>query len=159
MINWCGVGVPPSHRRRGRRRHTTDGGDAAGTPPTAGTPSLRLGGHDGFRQLMAVSADEFGITRELLHGRHEFFWNWNVDLGGTMAGDFSFYLWGSPFFWITTLFPENAIPYLMPFLMALKYGCCACCAYLYIKRYVKKYTYAMIGGYLYAFSGFNACNV
>ena len=89
----------------------------------------------------------------------EFFWNWNVDLGGTMAGDFSFYLWGSPFFWITTLFPENAIPYLMPFLMALKYGCCACCAYLYIKRYVKKYTYAMIGGYLYAFSGFNACNI
>ncbi len=89
----------------------------------------------------------------------EFFWNWNLDLGGSMAGDFSFYLWGSPFFWITTLFPESAIPYLMPFLMALKYGCCACCAYLYIKRYVKKYTYAMIGGYLYAFSGFNACNI
>ena len=28
----------------------------------------------------------------------EFFWNWNIDLGGSMAGDFSFYLWGSPFF-------------------------------------------------------------
>ena len=52
----------------------------------------------------------------------EFFWNWNIDLGGSMAGDFSFYLWGSPFFWITTLFPESAIPYLMPFLMALKYA-------------------------------------
>ncbi len=89
----------------------------------------------------------------------EFFWNWNIDLGGTMAGDFSFYLWGSPFFWITTLFPEEAIPYLMPFLMALKYAVAACCAYIYIRRYVKKYTYAMVGGYLYAFSGFNACNI
>ena len=49
----------------------------------------------------------------------EFFWNWNVDLGGSMAGDFSFYLWGSPFFWVTVLFPEGAIPYLMPFLMSL----------------------------------------
>ncbi|WP_158589537.1 YfhO family protein [Butyrivibrio sp. CB08] len=89
----------------------------------------------------------------------EFFWNWNVDLGGSMAGDFSFYLWGSPFFWVTVLFPEGAIPYLMPFLMALKYGIAATTAYLYIRRYVNKYTYAMIGGYLYAFSGFNACNI
>ncbi len=89
----------------------------------------------------------------------EFFWNWNVDLGGSMAGDFSFYLWGSPFFWITTLFPESMIPYLMPLLMALKYGVCATCAYVYIRRYVKKYKMAMIGGYLFAFSGFNACNI
>ena len=89
----------------------------------------------------------------------QFFWNWNVDLGGSMAGDFSFYLWGSPFFWITTLFPESLLPYMMPFLMALKYGASATCAYLYIRRYIKKYPYAMIGGYLYAFSGFNACNI
>ncbi len=89
----------------------------------------------------------------------ELFWNWNVDLGGSMAGDFSFYLWGSPFFWITVLFPEKAIPYLMPLLMALKYGTAAACAYLYIRRYLQKNIYAMIGGYLYAFSGFNACNI
>lgn len=86
-------------------------------------------------------------------------WNWNIDLGGTMLGDFAFYLMGSPFFWITTLFPESAIPYMMPFLMALKYATAAACAYVYIRRYVHKYTYAMIGAYLYAFSGFNACNI
>ena len=89
----------------------------------------------------------------------DFFWNWNVDLGGTMAGDFSFYLWGSPFFWITVLFPEGAIPYLMPILMALKYAVAGSCAFLYIRRYVHRYQYAMIGGYLYAFCGFNACNI
>ncbi len=89
----------------------------------------------------------------------ELFWNWNVDLGGSMAGDFSFYLWGSPFFWMTLPFPEKAIPYLMPFLMALKYATAATCGYLYIRRYVKRYVYAMLGGFLYAFSGFNACNI
>ncbi len=86
-------------------------------------------------------------------------WNWNIDLGGTMAGDFSFYLWGSPFFWFTVLFPEGAIPYLMPLLMALKYAIASLCAFVYIRRYVHRNFYAMIGGYLYAFSGFNACNI
>ena len=89
----------------------------------------------------------------------EFFWNWKVDLGGTMFGDFAFYLWGSPFFWLTIPFNESFIPYMMPFLMALKYATSAACAYVYIRRYVHKYTYAMIGAYLYAFSGFNACNI
>ncbi|WP_026652204.1 YfhO family protein [Butyrivibrio proteoclasticus] len=89
----------------------------------------------------------------------QFFWNWNADLGGTMFGDFAFYLWGSPFFWITTLFNESTIPYLMPFLMALKYATASCTAYLYLKKHVNKYIYAMIGGFLYAFSGFNACNI
>ena len=28
----------------------------------------------------------------------ELFWNWNLDLGGSMIGDFAFYLFGSPFF-------------------------------------------------------------
>ena len=89
----------------------------------------------------------------------DFLWNWYVDLGGTMSGDFAFYLWGSPFFWLTIPFPEGAIPYLMPILMALKYAVAGACAYLYIRRYVKKYSYAMVGGYLYAFCGFNACNI
>ena len=89
----------------------------------------------------------------------ELFWNWNIDLGGSMAGDFSFYLWGSPFFWLTVLFPEGAIPYLMPALMALKYAFAALCAYIYIRKYVKRDAHAMIGAYLFAFCGFNACNI
>ena len=64
----------------------------------------------------------------------DFFWNWNVDLGGTMAGDFSFYLWGSPFFWLTIPFPEKAIPYLMPVLMALKFGTAALTSAIYLRR-------------------------
>lgn len=89
----------------------------------------------------------------------EFFWNWNLDLGGTLIGDLSFYLMGSPFFWLTIPFPESAVPYLMPFLMALKYATCATTAYLYFRTYKIKDLSARIGGFLYAFSGFNGCNI
>ena len=106
-----------------------------------------------------IQQNPFYIVAHRAIQNGDYFWNWYVDLGGSLSGDFSFYLLGSPFFWITLLFDESAIPYLMPFLMALKYACCSVCAYLYIRRYVSKYTYAMIGGYLYAFSGFNACNI
>ncbi len=89
----------------------------------------------------------------------EIFWNWNVDLGTSMVGSFSFYLLGSPFFYLTLPFPESFIPYMMPFLMALKYAVCSITAYLYIRKYVVRDVSAMLGALLYAFSGFNACNI
>ncbi|MBQ7678501.1 MAG: YfhO family protein [Butyrivibrio sp.] len=89
----------------------------------------------------------------------EFLWNWQVDLGGPLVGTFAFYLLGSPFFWLTVPFPESAIPYLMPFLMALKYSVCALTSYFYIRRYTKRDASAAIGALLFAFSGFNACNI
>lgn len=87
------------------------------------------------------------------------FYLWNMDLGGSLIGSFSFYLLGSPFFWMTVPFPETAIPYMMPFLMALKYGVCSMTAYAYLRRKVIRDESAMIGAFLYAFSGFNACNI
>ena len=90
---------------------------------------------------------------------HNLFYLWNVDFGTSLIGSFSFYLLGSPFFWLTVPFPESFIPYMMPFLMALKYSVCAATAYLYIRRKVIRDDSAMIGALLYAFSGFNACNI
>ena len=57
------------------------------------------------------------------------FWNPLVDLGGNMGGTFSFYLWGSPFFWLTIPFPEAWLPSMMPFLMALKASSCMSLSY------------------------------
>ncbi len=87
----------------------------------------------------------------------ETLWNWKLDLGGSMIGDFAFYLWGSPFFWLTIPFPEKAIPYLMPVLMALKFGTAALNSAIYLRRYVHREIPLMIGALLYAFSGFQAC--
>ncbi|SDB16928.1 YfhO family protein [Butyrivibrio sp. INlla16] len=87
------------------------------------------------------------------------FYLWNVDFGSSLVGGFSFYLLGSPFFWLTIPFPEKFIPYMMPYLMALKYSVCAVTAYAYIRRKVIRDDSAFIGALLYAFSGFNACNI
>lgn len=87
------------------------------------------------------------------------FWNPLVDLGGNMGGTFSFYLWGSPFFWLTIPFPEAWLPYMMPFLMALKCGTASVTAYAWIRTQTRTDRAAALGAYLYAFSGFQACNI
>lgn len=87
------------------------------------------------------------------------FWNPLVDLGGNMGGTFSFYLWGSPFFWLTIPFPEAWLPYMMPFLMALKCGTASVTAYAWIRTQTRTDRAAVLGAYLYAFSGFQACNI
>src|SRR5690554_4997812 len=48
------------------------------------------------------------------------FWNWNTDLGANFIGSYSFYLLGSPFFYLTLPFPNDWVPYLMPVLLSLK---------------------------------------
>lgn len=87
------------------------------------------------------------------------FWNWGTDLGANFLGSYSFYLLFSPFFWLTLPFPTTFVPYLMGPLIALKTGCCAFTAYLFLKRFVKDIDYAIIGGLLYAFSGFAMYNI
>lgn len=86
-------------------------------------------------------------------------WMNNVDLGTDMLSSFSFYLLGSPFFWLTIPFPSEAVPYLIGPLLILKFGCASLSAYLYLKRYVTNKNFALVGGLLYAFSGFSIYNV
>ena len=86
-------------------------------------------------------------------------WNWNTDLGANFVGSYAFYLLGSPFFWITLLFPNRFVPYLMGPLLILKFGFAALTAYLYVRRFTKTSNAAMLGGILYAFSGFSVYNV
>ena len=89
----------------------------------------------------------------------DIFWNWNTDLGVNFVGSYSFYLLGSPFFWLTLLFPSAAVPYLMAPLLMLKFAFTGVTAYAYIRRFTKKADTAMIGGLLYAFTGFNLYNI
>ncbi len=86
-------------------------------------------------------------------------WDWGTDLGSGFVSTYSFYLLGSPFFWLTTLFPEGSTLYMMPWLLALKTSVAAMCAYAYLRRFIKNKDCAAIGGLLYAFSGFQTYNV
>ncbi|SDA14007.1 Uncharacterized membrane protein YfhO [Ruminococcus sp. YE71] len=86
-------------------------------------------------------------------------WDWGTDLGSNFIGSYSFYLLGSPFFWLSTLFPIDAVKYLMPWLLSLKTAVAAVAAYAYIRRFVKNQDACFIGAMLYAFSGFQLYNV
>ncbi|MBQ5330651.1 MAG: YfhO family protein [Oscillospiraceae bacterium] len=88
-----------------------------------------------------------------------FGWDHVTDLGSDLVGSYSFYLLGSPFFWITLPFPNAALPHLMPWLLALKTGLAALFAYIYIRGFTKSTKAAFLGGILYAFSGFQIYNL
>jgi len=86
-------------------------------------------------------------------------WNWFTDLGSDFLTSYSFYLSGSPFFWLTTIMPKMMITFSMPLLLAVKHGLAAMTAYAYIRRFVRNKNAALIGGLLYAFSGFQIYNI
>lgn len=87
------------------------------------------------------------------------FWNWQTDLGANFIGSYSFYLLGSPFFWLTLPFPNWMVPHLIGPLLILKFACSAFTAYFYIRRFTKSPDTAMVAGLLYAFSGFSVYNI
>ena len=89
----------------------------------------------------------------------QFGWNWFTDLGSDFMTSYSFYLFGSPFFWLSTLLPRFLVTYSLPFLLALKHGVAAVTAYAYIRRFVRSKNAALTGALLYTFSGFQIFNI
>ncbi len=86
-------------------------------------------------------------------------WNWLTDLGANFIGSYSFYLLGSPYFWLTLLFPSAAVPYLMAPLFCIKFGVIATTGYAFCRRFSKTEEGAILGGLMYAFCGFNLYNI
>jgi len=88
-----------------------------------------------------------------------FGWDWNTDLGSNFIGSYSYYLLGSPFFWIMCLFPATWAPYLMAPIYVIKFAVAAVFAYAYLQRFVKNKNYAVLGALLYSFCGFQIYNI
>lgn len=89
----------------------------------------------------------------------EFGLNWNTDLGTNFIASYSFYILGSPFFWLTIPFPNSFVPYLMAPLLILKFAIAALTSYVYIRKFTKKPETAFLASLLYSFSGFSIYNV
>lgn len=89
----------------------------------------------------------------------EWGWSYKTDLGANFIGSYSFYLLGSPFFWLTIPFPSEWLQFLMGPLFILKFACATLTGYIYIHRYTKTRESALIGAVLYAFSGFSIYNI
>lgn len=86
-------------------------------------------------------------------------WSYLTDLGANFVGSYSFYLLGSPFFWLTMALPHDAVAYAFGPLLMLKLACTSLSAYIYLRRYVTDKRYAVMGGVLYAFSAFSVYNI
>lgn len=93
------------------------------------------------------------LSNEAIHSKN-IFWNWNLDLGVNFIGGMSFYVIGSPFFWLTLFFDSAFVPYLLGPLFILKFVVASITASLFMKKYTNKDKYAILGGLLYAFSGY-----
>ncbi len=94
----------------------------------------------------AVRNKEFGI-------------NWTTDLGSNFVASYSFYLLGSPFFWLTIPFPNEFIPYLMAPLLILKIAVAALTSYIFIRKFTKTSNSAFFAALTYSFSGFSIYNI
>ncbi len=86
-------------------------------------------------------------------------WDWITDLGSNFVGSYSYYLLGSPFFWVMCLFPASWAPYLMGPIYIVKFVAAAVIAYAFLKRFVKNKEYAVLGALMYAFCGFQIYNI
>lgn len=80
-------------------------------------------------------------------------WDWESDLGMGFLTGYTFYGLTSPYTLISLIFPKSALPYVMTFLNAFKFGVAGLSAYIYTKQYVKSDVSAQVCGILYAFSG------
>lgn len=89
----------------------------------------------------------------------EVLWNWNTDLGANFMGSYSYYMLGSPFFWIRLLFPNEIVPYLMAPILMLKFCVASVTSYAFIRRFNSNPNFAIIGALLYSFCGFNVYNI
>ena len=85
--------------------------------------------------------------------------SWATDLGSGAMNAYSFYLYGSPFFWFSLLFPQQWLPCLMVPLLVLKFAVAGGGAYLYLRRSVRDPNFAVLGAALYTFSGWGLYNI
>lgn len=82
-------------------------------------------------------------------------YDWSTDLGGSIIGCYSFYILGSPFFWLTIPFPSAWVAYLIPWINCIKYAVMATLAFVYARKHTKSDEGALIAAMLYTFSGYS----
>lgn len=83
------------------------------------------------------------------------FWSWNTFLGANYIGSYSFYVYGSPFFWPLVVLPERFLGAGLAAMFVLKHAVAALTAFAYLKRHIGSRFYAAAGAFMYAFSSFS----
>lgn len=89
----------------------------------------------------------------------EVLWNMGIDIGSNFIESFGFYNLGSPFVWLSLLFPATAIPRVLPWMFILKFAVAGAASALYFKRHSENEPAIVIGSILYAFSGYQCSSM
>lgn len=80
--------------------------------------------------------------------------SWNSGLGLDTIGQYSYYLLGDPFAYISLLFPVKYIKYVYNFLVILRIYCVGLSFIAYCKYHHKNKISTLIGAIVYTFSGY-----
>lgn len=83
------------------------------------------------------------------------YWSNNTFLGANFLGSYSFYVYGSPFFYPLLLIPEKYLGAGVAAMFVLKHAVAAYTSYLYLSKHLKSNGYAVVGALLYTFSSFS----
>lgn len=85
--------------------------------------------------------------------------SWATDLGSGFVNAYSFYLLGSPFFWLSLWVPARLMPWAMVPLLCLKIALAGAGGYRWARRWLRTEDWSVAAGCLYAFSGFTVYNI
>ena len=121
---------------------------------------IRDGGFFHIWSDFNVQQIPFGMgLHNALSGLNPGGWTWSYELGMSTIQAYSFYAMGSPFYWVSLLFPAAWYPYLTCWIYILKYTAAGVTAYYYIRRFTKGENAAVAGALMYAFSAFQTTNL
>ena len=86
-------------------------------------------------------------------------YSWETDLGSGFMNSYSFYLLGSPFFWLSIFVPARFMPYMLVPLLCVKFAVAGGGAYLWARRWLGVDNWSVVAAVLYAFCGFSVYNI
>ena len=107
---------------------------------------------DGYTQHYPILYQFNQFFRNILNDSATF--TWNVGLGEDIIGQYSYYVLGDPFAYISLLFPMDKLELAYNFLIVLRMYCVGL-SFLIFCNYMKKESYnSILGAIIYTFSGF-----
>lgn len=108
---------------------------------------------DGFKQHYAILYDFNQIMRSIFQNGFSML-SWNMGLGLDIIGQYSYYVIGDPFAYISLLFPIEYLETVYSLLIILRIYCVGLAFIAYCRYHEKSVTNTIIGATIYTFCGF-----
>ncbi len=101
--------------------------------------------------------DFLAYLRSILFSNNDFFYSFSKNLGGDMYSLAAYYL-GNPINFLVVLFPLEALPKAISYLILLRIGLCGLTAHLYLRKIGKAGGASLIFSTAYALMAYNMMN-